>query len=84
MRIMYDNESGIYPPGEYLVGEDIGTGGYLLTCISDLAQVSVYENYKKFKEDDMITYHSFENDYHLSLREEGLFVVIEGAEIKRL
>ena len=81
---MYDKEKGIYPPGEYLVGEDIGVGKYLLTCVSDFAQVSVYENYKKFKEDEMIPYHSFEKDYHLSLREEGLFVVIEGAEIKRL
>lgn len=82
---MYDVQKGIYPPGDYLVGEDIEIGKYLLTANSGMTgQVSIYETYQKFKEDEMLGYHSFEDDFHLSLREKGMFIVVEAANIKKL
>ena len=82
---MYDKEKGIYPAGQYLVGEDIEIGEYLLTSRKDkIGSVSIYENYNKYKKDEMITYQSFDTDYHLSLRENGLFVVIENADMQKI
>lgn len=84
-KIMYDKEKGIYPAGQYLVGEDIEIGKYLLISRKDkIGSVSIYENYKNYKKDEMITYQSFDEDYHLSLRENSLFVVIENADIQKL
>lgn len=82
---MYDKENGIYPAGNYLVGEDIKTGKYLLTSRGNLtAGVSVYESYAKYKSDEPMSYNSFQGDYHLSLREDGLFIEVDNADIKRL
>ncbi len=82
---MYDKEKGTYPAGQYLVGEDIEIGKYLLISRKDkVGSVSIYENYKSYKNDEMITYQSFDEDYHISLRENGLFVVVENADMQRL
>lgn len=82
---MYDVEKGIYPPGEYLVGEDITKGRYLLKAENDIGgSVSLYENYNKYKKDEMMAYNSFEKEYHLSLREDGVFISINGANIHRI
>ena len=83
--IMYDKEKGIFPAGTYLVGEDIPIGTYILESRSNLtAGISIYESYSKYKKDDMISYNSFTGDYHLSLRENGIFIDVQNADIKRL
>lgn len=82
---MYNKEKGIFPAGQYLVGEDIEIGKYLLTCQKDkIAGVSIYENYSKYKKDEMISYQSFDTDFYLSLRENGLFVVIDKADMQKI
>lgn len=82
---MFNRERGIYPPGQYLIGDDIPCGRYLLQSQDDVfGEVSVYENYRKFKMDEMTMYQSFEDDYFLSLREEGMFIVVNNATMKRM
>lgn len=84
-NIMYDKDNGIFPPGQYLVGDDIELGKYLLiTKNGKVGSISIYQNYSDYKKDNMITYQSFDDDYHLSLRENGLFIVVENADIKKL
>ena len=46
--------------------------------------VSLYENYNKYKKDEMMAYNSFEKEYHLSLREDGVFISINGANIYKI
>ena len=82
---MYDKENGIYPAGNYLVGDDIESGKYLLTSRGNLtAGVSIYESYSKYKKDEPLSHNSFRGEYHLSLRENGLFVDVDNADMKRL
>lgn len=82
---MFDKDKGVYPAGQYLVGEDIPMGKYLLKAEEEkFGDVSIYENYQKFKEDEMIMYQGFETEYHLSLRENGLFIVVSNATINKI
>lgn len=82
---MYDKEKGIYPAGQYIVGEDIEIGKYLVKSRENLLGIiSLYENYKKFLKQDSVSYISFRGDYHLLLREEGMMLVIEEADLQKL
>lgn len=85
LNVMYDKDKGIYPPGTYLVGEDIPIGTYLLKSKQDLSGgVSIYESYQRYKEDEMLSYNSFIDDYHLSLRETGIFIEIQNADMQQI
>lgn len=82
---MYDKQHGIFPPGTYLVGEDIPIGTYILESRGNLTgYISIYESYGNYKKSDMISYNSFIGDYHLSLREKGIFIDVQNADIERL
>ena len=83
---MYDKEKGIFPSGTYEVGDDIEAGKYLLTSKKDvLGEISVYPSYEDYKNDtNIMTYNSFDGEYHLSLRENGLFISLENAEMRKL
>lgn len=82
---MYDASKGIYPPGEYLIGEDIETGKYLLTSCGDYGGiVTFYESYRAYMKDENMKVIEFDKEYHLSLRENGIFIVVEYAEMKKL
>lgn len=82
---MYDREKGIYPAGQYLVGEDIDAGKYLLTSRKDVTgSVSIYNNYSDYRKDEPAEYESFDSDFHLSLRENGMFVVVANADMRRI
>lgn len=82
---MYNREKGIYPAGEYLVGTDIDEGAYLLISDNDSSgQVQVYENYKKYREGESMSYHIFEKEYHLALRERGTYISVDNAYLKRV
>lgn len=83
---MYDKEKGIYPSGQYLVGRDLPLGGYILTAKSEeTAYVQLYPSYAKYKkEEDAITYDSFDEDYHIALMEEDTFLVVEKANIHKI
>lgn len=85
---MYDEHKGIYPSGEYLIGEDIPIGKYILTQRSadQKGEIHIYKDYLSYMkdEDSEIIYKSFIGDYHLSLRTEGNFIVIENADIQKI
>lgn len=84
-RDMYDASKGIYPPGEYLVGEDIETGKYLLTSRGNYGGiVTFYESYRAYMKDEDMKVIEFDGEYHLSLREKGIFIVVDCAEIKKI
>lgn len=82
---MYDTNRGIYPEGQYVVGEDIPIGKYLLKSKQNFSGiVTIYNSYQKFKENEPISFNSFIGDYYLALRENNLFVVIQSADIQKL
>lgn len=82
---MYDVENGLYPEGQYVVGEDIPLGKYLLTSKNGLhGSIAVYESYFMFKEDEPLSFNSFSDDYYMALREKGVFIEVTGANIKRI
>lgn len=82
---MYDANNGIYPEGQYVVGEDIPIGNYLLKSKQNSnGMVTIYNSYQKYKENEHIYFNSFMGDYHLALKENNLFVVIECADIQKL
>lgn len=85
IQLMYDKENGIFPAGQYLVGEDIDIGKYILTSRKDMiGSVSIYNNYSDYRKDEPTEYESFDSDFHLSLRENGMFIVVTNADMKRI
>jgi len=84
-KSVFDPEKGIYPPGQYIIGEDIPPGKYLLKAKSEkTGSVTIYESYKEYRKDEMIEFKSFEDDYFIALREKGYFIDIEDADVQRL
>ena len=82
---MYDSNKGIYPPGQYEVGVDIEMGKYLLTSIDDCGGiVTLYENYQSYLKDKEIKEIDFDGEYHLALKQNGMFIVIEYADVKKI
>lgn len=82
---MYNKDKGLYPAGQYIVGEDIEIGKYLVKSREKLlGTISLYESYKSFLTDDTLSYNSFSGDYHLLLKEPGMMVVVENADLQRL
>lgn len=82
---MYNKDKGLYPAGQYIVGEDIENGKYLVKSREKLlGTISLYESYKAFLKDDIVSYNSFSGDYHLLLKEPGMMIVVENADLQRL
>lgn len=88
MAAMYDEEKGIYPSGEYLVGEDIPLGKYLLKQRdgSTNGEIHIYKDYQAYLKnpDNELIFKMFKGDYHLSLRTEGNLLVVENADMQKL
>lgn len=85
-KIVYDKERGIYPAGEYTVGEDISTGRYLLKARDkkQSATIAIYQSYQKYLEHEYISYEMFDGDYFTTIRENGLFVVVKYADFQKM
>lgn len=84
---MYDKEKGIYPPGIYVVGDDIETGKYILYAKKGEDKdpmIAFYEDYSKYKKELVSQIERFDEDYYLSLREEGMVISIRDAEMRKL
>lgn len=85
---MYDVEKGIYPSGEYLVGEDLPVGKYLLKQRenSTNGEIHIYKDYQTYLKnpDNELIFKLFKGDYHLSLRTEGNLLVVENADIQKI
>ena len=86
--IMYDLENGIYPAGEYVIGEEIPLGQYILKQRdnSSSASIAMYKSYQAYQkdEDDSLSFKLFTTDYHISLRIEGQFLVVENADLQKI
>lgn len=85
---MYDKEKGVYPSGEYLVGEDIPLGKYLLKQREGSAsgEIHLYKDYQSYLKnpDNELIFKTFKGDYHLSLRTEGNLLVVENADMQKI
>ena len=83
---MYDKEKGIYPSGRYLIGKDLPLGGYLFKAKEGKSgSVVLYRSYKDcINEEDEIFWDSFSDDYFISLVEDGQYIFVENADIKRM
>ncbi len=86
-KIMYDREKGIYPPGVYVVGEDIEIGKYILNAKNGDGKdplITFYENYSKYRKDETSQCERFDDEYYVSLRENGMVISVRDADIQRL
>lgn len=83
---MYDREKGIFPPGIYVVGEDLEKGNYLLNEIEpeENTWVMIYEDYSKYKANKCTHWETFSKDYYLPLKENGMVISVRNAEIRKL
>lgn len=83
---MYNKEKGIYPSGHYVVGKDIPKGSYYLTTKKErMGSVEIYKSISDFKkEENSLSYDNFEDDFFLSLNEDGEYIIVSGADIKRV
>lgn len=67
----------IYPEGQYVAGESMEVGDYILKAEQDYAgDVEMYADYDHFVAGDSFLYKSFNGQYRLALRKEGVVVVI--------
>lgn len=83
---MYDIENGIYPSGHYIVGKNIPKGSYYLTAKKEkIGSVEIYRSISDFKnEENSLIYESFEDDFFLSLNDEGEYLIVISADIRRV
>lgn len=83
---MYDRERGIYPSGRYLIGRDLPLGGYLFKSKDGKnGSVTLYRSYNDcINEEGEIFWDSFSDDYFISLVEEGQYICVENADIKKV
>lgn len=82
---MYNGENGFYPQGQYLVGEDIPPGSYIFTSIGeDKGEIRLFSTYKKFEAQEETVWESFYGQYHMPLRKEGVYLLLENATMQRV
>ena len=81
---MYNPQQGIYPSGQYLLGTDLPLGSYYLTIQKQgsKGEVFIYKTYNAFKNEEELSWETFEGDYHISLREKGLYVVFKNCDLR--
>ncbi len=74
-----------YPPGQYIAGENLKFGDYLLKAEPDInGRVEMFEDYDHFISDDDFFYESFHGEYRLALRKQGVVVVVQRAMCTRI
>ena len=82
---MYGGKNGVYPEGQYEVGVDIAVGTYILRGYDGYdGNISIYNSYKDFTKNEMLTFKSFEKEYHLPLRQVGMYIEVENATLTRV
>lgn len=80
---MYDKEKGIYPSGIYVAGDDIELGNYLLESKGD-GYIAFFKSYDDFLKEEIAANENFKEDYHLSLRKNGIVVEIRCLSMRKL
>lgn len=82
---MYNGKNGIYPEGQYEVGVDIEVGTYVLKGYEGYnGSFSIYKSYKDYLNDNIMTFKAFQEEYHLPLRENGIFIEVENATMTKV
>lgn len=74
-----------YPPGQYVAGENLELGDYLLKTETDcFGMVEIFEDYDHFVADDDFLFNTFDAEYSLALRKKGVVIVIRDAVFTRI
>ena len=83
---MYDKEKGIYPQGQYLTGRDLPLGGYILIPKDGTTgHLMIYRSYDDFiNEEDEIRWDTFDEEYHISITKENIYISVENATIQKI
>lgn len=82
---MYNGKNGVYPEGQYEVGVDIEVGTYVLKGYDGYdGSISIYQSYKDYMNNDMITFKAFQREYHLPLKQVGMFIEVENATMTKV
>lgn len=81
-----ENEKEIkYPSGQYVAGESLELGDYLLTAEPDIhGSVEMYEDYDHFVAGESFLYENFLGEYRMALRKKGVVAVIDDACFRRV
>lgn len=83
---MYDKDKGIYPAGHYIAGRHISLGGYYLTAKKEkTGSVELYKNISDFENNEnSLLYENFDDDFFVSLYEQGMYLIVSDADIKKV
>ena len=83
---MYDAEKGLYPPGKYVTGKTLPLGGYVLKAYkNEEGYVYFYNSMDDMlSEQNELSYHVFDDDYFISVPEEGKYISIESADVQKV
>lgn len=83
---MYDVEKGLYPPGKYVTGKTLPLGGYVLKAYkNEEGYVYFYNSMDDMlSEQNELSYHVFDDDYFISVPEEGKYISIESADVQKV
>lgn len=83
---MYDAEKGLYPPGKYVTGKTLPLGGYVLKAYkNEEGYVYFYNSMDDMlSEQNELSYHAFDDDYFISIPEEGKYISIDSADVQKV
>lgn len=83
---MYDAEKGLYPPGKYVTGKTLPLGGYVLKAYkNEEGYVYFYNSMDDMlSEQNELSYHVFDDDYFISVPEEGKYISIDSADVQKV
>lgn len=83
---MYDAEKGLYPPGKYVTGKTLPLGGYVLKAYkNEEGYVYFYNSMDDMlSEQNELSYHAFDDDYFISVPEEGRYISIDSADVQKV
>lgn len=74
---MGNEKEKTYPAGQYVAGESLELGDYLLKADSDvLGSIEMYEDYDHFVAGESFLYENFSGEYRIALRKKGVIVAI--------
>lgn len=74
----------VYPAGQYVAGDNLELGDYLLKPEDDDGVVEMFVDYDHFVADDDFFHVGFKGDYRIALRKQGVVVVIWRAVCTRV
>lgn len=82
----YDMEKGIYPPGNYIVGETLPFGNYILkACDGTQGAITCYKTLGDLINDcNILSYHDFDSDYFITLVESGIYISVDHANLHKI